>query len=740
MQFLIRHRWLWLALFLAVLLRIVVWLTLPRTGSISDESEYVAAATWLAYGRGFAWYLDAFWMRAPLYPLFVAAHIRIGGSEQWVWFTQVLLSLSHVLLVWGIARRMWPQQVPVADVAANLVAIALPLAIMPFTYLSETLSLTLFLCIIWLALGYQIAKPGYGRAFVLGLALGAAALTRGVTLAYIPVVAAWMYYGGGRLEPALMRQRLYRMLIMLGVCVLTIAPWSIYASRTFGGVILIDTTGAYNLLLRAHAGQFGGIDSTTTNAYVQSLIEPGVHVPDDTCLPHPGLLATQGARQQAITAEALCIITSDVGAYLARIPSEFVDFWQIRYTSAERFSDGFSQGALSPTYATLLFVFDDLWYALLIGPAIFGLWVMRRDGATRSQHELYLLWVILPIVLSIALFSITRFRIILLPFWAISAAGTLVWLRQRDWQALRAPVPIVVLVTSIALWSIVSTPLGGRVTGIPPSLLGPLPSAWQCTQLAYASHGQIANQTEYARMLHNDPWLMPIPEPLPERMRTVAPIVQQMWRGDDAAALALLDTYAQDGKERAILRGDIARRQGQRDEARNAFRTWYVEERNPLPWAWLWLPPTPTDRIDVGDGIDIGFIDGCYRPEYDSTSDRWGRWCGSETRLRFAQSATGFVQQLHLQYSVAGWPDDRLPQPPIEVWVEHARIGTIEINDPTRTTVVIDLPVLPAQSTIEVTLRGPAFVPSAGAFRTQNAGYNQLLPRYMLWLDAAWVK
>jgi hypothetical protein len=233
---------------------------------------------------------------------------------------------------------------------------------------------------------------------------------------------------------------------------------------------------------------------------------------------------------------------------------------------------------------------------------------------------------------------------------------------------------------------------------------------------------------------------MPIPEPLPERMQTVAPILQQMWRGDDATALTTINSYPQDGKERAILRGDIARRQGQLDVARVAFRKWYVEERNPLPWAWLWLPPTPNQRIDVGDGNDVGFITGCYRPEYDPASDRWGRWCGTTSQLRFTQAATGFVQQLHLQYSVAGWPSDRLSQPTIEVWVERTRIGTIAVDDSSRTTAIIDLPVLPAQSTIEVTLRGPAFVPSAGTFRTQHAAINQLLPRYMLWLDAAWIE
>ena len=110
-----QRRWLWLSLLIAIVMRIFVWVVLPRNGWISDEGEYLSAATWLSYGRGFAWYLDYFWTRAPLYPLFVAAHLRFGGNEYWLFFSQMLLSLVHVVLVRAIAQRLYPIQAAVAD-------------------------------------------------------------------------------------------------------------------------------------------------------------------------------------------------------------------------------------------------------------------------------------------------------------------------------------------------------------------------------------------------------------------------------------------------------------------------------------------------------------------------------------------------------------------------------------------------------------------------------------------------
>ena len=58
-------------------LRLLVWWMLPYRGQISDEAEYLSAASWLPDGRGFSLYKEWIWIRPPVYLLFVAAHIRI---------------------------------------------------------------------------------------------------------------------------------------------------------------------------------------------------------------------------------------------------------------------------------------------------------------------------------------------------------------------------------------------------------------------------------------------------------------------------------------------------------------------------------------------------------------------------------------------------------------------------------------------------------------------------------------
>src|SRR5215203_6177241 len=66
-----------LVLLAALALRLLLWGQIPRTGLISDEGEYLSAASWLAQGRNFSWYQDYLWTRAPIYPLFVAVHLRL---------------------------------------------------------------------------------------------------------------------------------------------------------------------------------------------------------------------------------------------------------------------------------------------------------------------------------------------------------------------------------------------------------------------------------------------------------------------------------------------------------------------------------------------------------------------------------------------------------------------------------------------------------------------------------------
>src|SRR5438128_10726514 len=93
----------------ALALRLLRWGGIPRTGLISDEGEYLSAASWLAHGRGFAWYQDYLWTRAPLYPLFLAAHLRLfGDTLAPIYVTQTILSFVNVALVYLLAKRLTP--------------------------------------------------------------------------------------------------------------------------------------------------------------------------------------------------------------------------------------------------------------------------------------------------------------------------------------------------------------------------------------------------------------------------------------------------------------------------------------------------------------------------------------------------------------------------------------------------------------------------------------------------------
>src|SRR5688500_2754116 len=90
-----------IVLLLALGLRLLLWNRIPRVGLISDEGEYLSAASWVAHGRGFSWYQSYLWTRAPIYPLFVAAHLRLFGDTLTpIYITQTILSLLNIALVY----------------------------------------------------------------------------------------------------------------------------------------------------------------------------------------------------------------------------------------------------------------------------------------------------------------------------------------------------------------------------------------------------------------------------------------------------------------------------------------------------------------------------------------------------------------------------------------------------------------------------------------------------------------
>jgi len=721
--------WLVLALISAVVLRVVLWSELPRIGLISDEGEYLAAATWLSYGRGFAWYLDYYWTRAPLYPLFVAAHLFIGGNEYWVYVSQVILSLAHVILVWAIANRLAPQQPAVAVIASLLMAVNVPLATASQTLLSETLFLTFFLALLWLALVVTTTRYRRVVLIMMGIIIGLAILTRSLALVFLPLLTIWAWASA----PS---QRWRDALLLCVTAVLIVLPWSIYASRTFGGPIIVDTSGAYNLLLSANASVHGDQAGAQTDRFVDALSQAAKSPPATTCAPHPGVLPTQGARQSAMTAEAFCLIQANPQAFVSRIPAEFVAFWQIRYSSAERFTKGFTIGNVTQTYADLLLWLDDVWYLALLMPAVVGVWVSRRT-VRPDQWWLLVIWVVVPVLLGAVLFSITRFRLILLPMIAILAAMTFVALWQKRWRDWLAPGAGLAGASALVLWSLAATPLAHVTSLVPPSFFGPSPSIWFCYDLTTRAQELRANRETLATLLQQPvtrDTQLPLPLPLPYDEVGQALLLHRA--GDAQTALGTLPAKSAQ-IEVELVRADVWRTLGQIDDARALFGSTPVEQRNPVSWSYAWLSPAPTQRIDVGDDLDLGYIDGCYASEYDASLDARLRWCGNGARLRFPQAADGFVQQLVLQVDGRAWPADVSPRGPIEVWLGNQLLGSFAANQTDIRIERFDLPVLPKTSTIEITLRGPEFVPDALDYRGQRGPLLGQMRRLMVRIDWA---
>jgi 4-amino-4-deoxy-L-arabinose transferase-like glycosyltransferase len=398
-------------LLLGLLLRLALWGQLPRTGLVSDEGEYLSAATWLAQGRGFAWYLGYLWTRAPLYPLFVAAHLRVAGTPEAIFATQTALSLLNVALVYALARRVLPTQtrrpqtadrrLPVPPngaavaphaplLAALLMALYLPFAIYPQMLLSETLFITLLLAgFLVLAEGARCKVQGdaglYGvlRYWPLALAgalFGLAALTRSLALGFIPIVALWIV-GFGVWKRG--QHQVVQALLFVAAAGAVVLPWTLYNSRLFGGPILVDTSGAFNALLGTRTAFDGRREDAQVRDFVLALLDqaPSSDPAADACAPFPGPLPDQAARQAAMTREAGCLVAARPAAFVQKSLAELIDLFQINYTGAERFTSGFTTGRLPRWYVLATFVLDDLLYVLVLPLGVLGWAHARRLNA-----------------------------------------------------------------------------------------------------------------------------------------------------------------------------------------------------------------------------------------------------------------------------------------------------------------------------------------------------------------------
>jgi 4-amino-4-deoxy-L-arabinose transferase-like glycosyltransferase len=227
---------------LSFALKLVLGVLADRNAPVLDEGAYLALARGLVEGGSFE---GTF--RPPLYPAFEALFLGVGLGTLGIRLIQVVLSTLSVLLVYRISHRQAGARS--ARIAAALVAFSPVLIAFSHRLWSETL----FIFLLLLALDLLARPVGDGslkRWVGAGLLLGLAALTRPMLVTFLPFLVLWILFQLRR-ENLPLRAGSMRFVALSVSMGLVILPWTVRNLVTTGDFVLIDSNGAFNVLVGA---------------------------------------------------------------------------------------------------------------------------------------------------------------------------------------------------------------------------------------------------------------------------------------------------------------------------------------------------------------------------------------------------------------------------------------------------------------------------------------------------------
>jgi hypothetical protein len=500
-----------------------------------------------------------------------------------------------------------------------------------------------------------------------GLLLGLCVLTRSTALAFLPLAAVWLYVAlrrNGRIAFA-------APLVVVTVAVLTLVPWTVRNYAAYGHFVLVDTTGGYNLWLAAQ----GVRDEERMQAELATVEGPV-------------------GKQSYAYGRAFDIISADPGAFLAKGVKESLDLWRPSFSAEERQVRGYTLGRVPAWHLSALLVFDDLLYVAVILLALAGLLFLPAH----ALKGLTLLWVLLWVAMAFAFFAVTRFRLpmvaALMP-WAGAALSFI-----------GAPGNVGRLVVSATRTRIAALAIGAVaflvvvVPGIEVSQTALGMARWNEQQTYRAAEDLLrSGRPAEALALYE----RANPDVADTRYGLAAARLQL---GDKAGALAALRSdEPEDRFEPDVIRGEAARLSGDLESARALFNTRVVQVagQQAVNWAWDHLRPPPADRIEIGSGLDLGYVRGFHGPERDANG-RTFRWSGPDAAIR------GLSPGSELAIVASGWRPDGTAAATV-------RAGLVDGNKYLAAASVETLPATDGWTTIQagagegVTLDTNAFVP-----------------------------
>lgn len=611
-----------LAVVVALVVRLVLW-SQPLHQLANDEVEYVAVARDLLAGRGWQFYTHYHWLRAPLYPLFLAGSLWLaGGDLHRAALPNIALSVFTVGVAYRLALVLVGQRA--ALLAALLTAVLWTFATFASLYMAETLWTFLFsvalLCLLY-AMGYEgaaqreQAAPRWGWLVGAGVCFGLATLTRSITLMFLPFVALWLLFelrftrgvadavGGGRF------QRIFLVVCFVGCTCATIAPWSVRNYLAYGRLIPVETGLSFNLW---------------------AFNEP--HEDIDTIFHTLESIANPAERSDYATARGLARLREDPAIVLRKLWPNWGYLWRVKPIEDRFIQTSYYADVGFPLFVAALFFDDAFYFAIVLAAVVGGVCVARDLGTARAPRWLLLAWVLYVIVTVLLTHGEARYRHFLFPVLIPYAAWCVT-------QRLPKPTPRA-LALIVSCWAVFLA-----------AFVPAYPWGWASHQVARGWWTMVGDSAWYAsqRTSALDAY---------QRAVTVQETPDAWLRVGDAAratgdqrralaayraAVALAPPYPA-----AIVRyGDLLRELGALEQARSAFVGDYADARTIVDWAWRDLIPSPRGRVDVGDGLDFGYIGGVYPAE--SLQGVLARWSDGDAMLRLVRSGASTTALLRLR-------------------------------------------------------------------------------------------
>jgi 4-amino-4-deoxy-L-arabinose transferase-like glycosyltransferase len=677
-------------------LRLLLW-SQPLHEPANDEVEYITVARDLLEGRGWSFYEQYHWLRAPLYPLFLAASWRLAGDDNWPYATRalhlaalpnILLSVVSVYLAYALTIRLVNRQAALP--AALIAAVLWTNATFASLYMSETLFTVLFQVGMLMLLHAADQQPALQRwllVVVAGAALGLAALTRSLALLFLPIAALWLAFQVLRRNPSSdVRRRLTAPLLTAILFLLSagmvIAPWTIRNYQAYGGFILIETGLSYNLWVFNEPRE----DRDTIHRILENISNPV-------------------ERSNYATARGLERLREDPAILVRKLWPNWVFLARVKPIQDRFLMEHYVADVDLPLFVAAL-IFDDLLYLLITIGAIIGLAHAVRIRNTPSDQQFHqschlpvapaalcLLWIGYAIATMLLTHGEARYRHFLFPTLIPYAAWTFTILTQRIACFERRRLLMIAPLVCIFLWTVLTA----------------YPWAWAGENLARGSHALIG-----------DVWMaLGAPDRAARAYLSALSVkaTPDGWlrlghahlaRGEIAQA-RIAYRAAWDASRVYFIAsarlGDLERSLGNLDEARRAFAGYYADEQRVTDWSWRMLGRDPPSSLDVGDGLDFGYVGGVY-PAEELQGVR-ARWSAGRALLRLGSATTNTQALLTLRLA-APHPDRNVV--PAHICVDGT-CRSISLSADWRTCTFI---VNPQHTTILVEVESPTFTAADG--------------------------